>query len=197
MQDPSDKCDKENKKKETNDTDSSSACLRSDSSFSLTTTDPLQIFANLLAGLSPLPKFFEQNEQQRIQQEYQRETILKAADFLFHPSLLEASITVLDDHSSSIRYLRAKKSKRSIILVREYYCFIERDFRNNSCNGFYYCSCRSFYERLKRNRKDVCKHILAVIMAPYLGFGEEKCVEIKEEEYVKLVLEKTCDSMIR
>ena len=172
--------------------------------------DPLTIFTNLLASLTPQHQicdpthqpdnngnnqnshhhFHQQRNHEDIQIEQQRNTILRAADFLFPLSLLEASLTVLDDPSSNIKHLRAIPSNRRIILVREYYCFIEKDQKINGSCGFYYCSCRSFYERMKRNMSHICKHILAVLMSPYLenGKGEEK--QITEDEYVKYILQR-------
>ena len=196
---------------------------------------PMTMFTNNLSSFDPLQNWksnddYLEREQLELEQEDQYSKILCTANFLFPSSLLEASLAILDDPSCnsstapSIRYLTATPSKRKIIVVRDYYCLIENDNvpddsdNFNGC-GFYYCSCRSFYERIKRHSKKtkfslsnpksqirrdgnnedvpVCKHILAALMAPFLlVLNRNSKVEITEEEYVELILKKSCGRII-
>ena len=180
-----------------NDEQFSSALLPQNLKFPPELGDPMTIFTNFLSELTPIPRKHEQTPEQKNLQEQQCEQILRVADFVFPPSLVEASLAVLDDPSSSIRYVRAVPSNRKLVLVREYFCFMpDTSIGRSNCKGFYYCSCRSFYQRIKRSKKNVCKHILAVLMAPYLGLGSDQDEEINEEEYVKLKLQKTGDELL-
>lgn len=168
-----------------------------------TKKDSINILLNLLSSLTPA-----RNLKEKEATENQQLVILKAVNFLFSQSLVDATISVLEESSSSIRYLRSYPSNRKLVLCREYYCFIgdlhdkigcNKGHTHNSSNSStdsFYCSCRSFYERSKRQQEEfICKHLLAVILAPFLGTlssssDTEHAHEevIQEEEFIELYL---------
>ncbi|CAM9509716.1 unnamed protein product [Scytosiphon promiscuus] len=98
--------------------------------------------------------------------------ILKALEFLFcsDRALVESTIQVLD--KSRVVKVVARSTGRSVWLVQgsrgaPYLCLRE------------YCSCRSFQELVRRGGEHpiLCKHLLAVRLAPALGVSVEEEVD--------------------
>lgn len=108
--------------------------------------------------------------------EERRDHVLRAADYLYGGSILEAALAVLDAEGA-IRRVRSKPSQRRAFLVRgtsqrhsggsvrtDYFCLVA-SFEGT---GFNYCSCRSYFERAKNDPKGLCKHLLALKLMPVL-----------------------------
>lgn len=162
--------------------------------------------------------------------------ILEIADFLFGP-LLESALALLDpcsiaenDATSSIsvaprcegsrmagvRKVCAYPSGRIAYFVRgsaspgrkkrgrftEYLCLMNGPFSS------YYCSCRSFYDKIKQNSSNdtkmgsighsyggaLCKHLLAAKMAPILDYGYEE-TEVSDERLAELILQSSLQDL--
>jgi hypothetical protein len=131
-------------------------------------------------------------------------------------SLLESSLEILDQsaehdliHLAPVRLLIEKQSKRSVFIVRgsrpnrrntslsnvpEYICTMGigsgRCKKIAAGNISYHCSCRSFYERSKVDRLALCKHLLAVRLAPFLNTGDGRLIyaeqEVDAEEWIRI-----------
>jgi len=126
--------------------------------------------------------------------------LLKVLLFLYggsSSSLIDKSLCLLDNARENsiipVRLVRANKSGRYIILVREisavtniknkvYICSLglnRKSWRNNadehlknkSINVAYNCSCLFFHEQIKHDRYALCKHLLASRIAIYM----DKC----------------------
>ena len=104
--------------------------------------------------------------------------ILRASDFLLPKSMVDGALSILDRHSMSMR--RMVCGKRSIYTVRGTTKRRNDPPRTYFCQArgtFWHCSCRSFIDRARRNPQNICKHLLAIKLAPYLGvtvFEEER-----------------------
>ena len=146
----------------------------------------------------------------RKRRRYHISDVLRVADFLFGEQL-EAALAVLDDGGSAVgggsagvRAVRASPSGRSAVLVRgssgggSYVCLLgggtgggtggRRNPRpSRRCRG-HHCSCRSFFEKSKSDRWAVCKHLIAAILAPYLG--DDYCREevVRDAEFAGVVV---------
>jgi predicted nucleic acid-binding Zn finger protein len=107
--------------------------------------------------------------------EERRDHVLRAADYLYGGSILEAALAVLDAEGA-IRRVCSKPSQRRAFLVRgtsqrhsggsvptDYFCLVAL-----SEEGFDYCLCRSYFEQAKNDPKGLCKHLLALKLMPVL-----------------------------
>jgi predicted nucleic acid-binding Zn finger protein len=106
--------------------------------------------------------------------EERRDHVLRAADYLYGGSILEAALAVLDAEGA-IRQVCSQPSQRKAFLVRgtsrhsggsvptDYFCLVAL-----SEEGFDYCSCRSYFEQAKNDPKGLCKHLLALKLIPVL-----------------------------
>jgi predicted nucleic acid-binding Zn finger protein len=114
--------------------------------------------------LELLDMFLKELETKSCDGENKLEEILRAADFLVGPSLVEGALNILDA-PTTIRLLESPH--RSAFLVRgeeSYYC----------SNEIIYCSCRSFLERAKSDPQALCKHLLALKLMPHLDISPVK-----------------------
>jgi predicted nucleic acid-binding Zn finger protein len=105
--------------------------------------------------------------------EERRDHVLHVADYLYGGSILEAALAVLDAEGA-IRQVCSQPSQRKAFLVRgtsrhsggvptQYFCLLA-----SSEGGFFYCSCRSYFERAKGDPNGLCKHLLALKLMPVL-----------------------------
>ena len=106
--------------------------------------------------------------------------VLRVADYLYGGYSLESALSILDTEGS-VRQICATPSLRSAYLVQGtqrsgtcrsssvdyYFCL----FHPKSIEkvAFYYCSCRSFFERAKNDQSNICKHLIALMLMPHLG----------------------------
>ena len=133
-----------------------------------TTLHPIQLLDRFLTDLETL----------HLEGDQRQDRILRAADFLLGPSILEGALAILDS-PESIRLLQSPN--RCAYLVRGggfYYC----------SNEIRYCSCRSFLERTKSDPQTLCKHLLAIKLMPYLGVSPPIQELVSDGDYGRIVM---------
>jgi predicted nucleic acid-binding Zn finger protein len=134
--------------------------------------------ATTLHPIQLLDTFLKDLEKVNVEGDQRQDRILRAADFLLGPSILEGALAILDS-PESIRLLQSPN--RCAYLVQGggfYYC----------SNEIRYCSCRSFLERTKSDPQTVCKHLLALKLMPYLGVAPPIQELVSDGDYGKIVM---------
>lgn len=134
--------------------------------------------ATSLHPIQLLDRFLTDLETIQLEGDQRQDRILRAADFLLGPSILEGALAILDSRES-IRVLQSPN--RSAYLVRGggfYYC----------SNEIRYCSCRSFLERTKSDPQTVCKHLLAIKLMPYIGVPPPIQELVSDGDYGNIVM---------
>lgn len=134
-------------------------------------------------------------------------------------SILEGALELLDQstepnlsHLAPVRLVIERYSRRCIFIVRgsqqhrrgsranstgdtEYMCTIgvpsdSKETLFAAGNTSYYCSCRSFFEKMKSDHLALCKHLMAVRLAQFLDGGDGRIIfseqEVEPQEWVHL-----------
>ena len=132
-----------------------------------------------------------------------REELLRAADFLYGGSSLESALIVLDT-DRAITQICATPSNRKAYLVQGtsrsghgrntnleiYFCLFEPI--SPVKDAFYYCSCRSFFERAKSDQYELCKHLLALKLMPHLGCSCN-IEQVSDSDFANLLMRRVFD----
>ena len=127
-----------------------------------------------------------------------REEILRVADYLYGGSSLESALSVLDTEGS-VRQICATPSLRGAYLVQgtqkpgtrrsssvdNYFCLFQPKLNKKA--AFYYCSCRSFFERAKHDQSNICKHLIALMLMPHLGCSC-KVELVSDSDYASMLM---------
>ena len=127
--------------------------------------------------LDLLDSFLTDLESKALASDRKEVEILRVADFLLGPSILEGALNILDS-PSAIRLLQSPH--RTAFLVREkesYYC----------SNEIVYCSCQSFLERAKVDARTICKHLLAIKLMTHLDLSPVKEL-VSDAEFGRIVM---------
>ena len=130
-----------------------------------------------------------------------QDELLNLTEFLYGNNALVAALTLLDSASTSVPsiiklssppsatgHTRSAHIVHSSKGVESYLCFTKHN------NGLDYCSCRSFLEKATKSSSSqipLCKHLLALKLAPYLKVDFEETRLSSSREYAKVVLERT------
>jgi hypothetical protein len=132
-----------------------------------------------------------------------REEVIRVADFLYGGSSLESALGVLDT-AGAVRKICSNPSNRQAYLVQGttrsgpgrngtidvYFCLFEPPSVEKE--GFYYCSCRSFFEKAKNDQLVICKHLLALKLMPHLNCFC-KVEEVSDSDFASLLMRRVFD----
>jgi hypothetical protein len=137
-----------------------------------------------------------------------REEVIRVADFLYGGSSLESALGVLDT-DGAIRKICSYPSNRQAYLVQGtttttrsgrnnggatdvYFCLFDPSSPFDDKGGFYYCSCRSFFEKAKSDPLVLCKHLLALKLMPHLNcFCQVE--EVSDSAFASLLMRQVFD----
>ncbi|CAJ1892547.1 unnamed protein product [Cylindrotheca closterium] len=138
-----------------------------------------------------------------------QDEILNVTEFLYGNNTLMAALALLDSSTAAIPSIVKISSPRTCGLTRSvhvvhssskgralgedsssYLCFTQAN------NGVDYCSCRSFLEKVSKSSKStkdvtLCKHLLALKLAPYLKVDFLETHLASHQDFSKLILERT------
>lgn len=127
--------------------------------------------------------------------------ILRVTEFLFGSAQLTAALTLLDAHTTN--FTRVASPHRHLWLVQgsgdfSYMCIStsESDRATTSLSPLYYCNCRSLFDKVSRQLSsqvplpEICKHLLALKLIPYLNLSCPE-ISVSDEEFAQIVLDRT------
>ncbi|EEC43355.1 predicted protein [Phaeodactylum tricornutum CCAP 1055/1] len=124
-----------------------------------------------------------------------QDAILRVADFLFG-STLDGALAILDSRESLITRILSTSSRRLIYFCRgkstgknesqNYFCILPE---KEMAFPFYFCSCRSFFERSRASvEARPCKHLLAILLSHALHVKPLQVETTSDEDFSKLVV---------
>jgi len=155
----------------------------------------------------------------------QQDEILRVVDFLFE-SILEGSLAILNSAETMIVKAVSAPSQRFLYLVQasssssstrrtstgpsDYLCLLPTKPLSSSSPSFYFCSCRSFFEKSRaawsvrhtnhqtsgtaasgRSSPSLCKHLLALKLMPLFRVQCSVTKLISDEEFCRVILSRT------